>query len=346
MEYRYLGASGLKVSALGFGAGTFGGKGPLFGAWGRSGVEEARRMVGLCLEGGVNLFDTADVYSDGESERILGAAIAEDREEVLLSTKIGLRSGVGANDVGATRRHLVRSIERALQRLGTDRIDLLQLHQFDAMTPVDEVIATLEDLVRAGKVLYVGASNYSGWELMKSLAAAERLGGPRFVAHQVYYSLLGRDYEWELMPLAQDQDIGALVWSPLGWGRLTGRVRRGQPLPETSRLHATARIGPPVDEERMYAVIDVLDAIAAETGRTLPQIAINWLLQRPTVSSVLIGARNEAQLRDNLGAVGWNLSDEHVARLDAASAVTPPYPYYPYWNGQFTERNPPRVPVR
>lgn len=346
MEYRYLGASGLKVSALGFGAGTFGGKGPLFGAWGRSGVEEARRMVGLCLEGGVNLFDTADVYSDGESERILGAAIAEDREEVLLSTKIGLRSGAGPNDVGATRRHLVRSIERALQRLGTDRIDLLQLHQFDAMTPVDEVIATLEDLVRAGKVLYVGASNYSGWELMKSLAAAERLGGPRFVAHQVYYSLLGRDYEWELMPLAQDQDIGALVWSPLGWGRLTGRVRRGQPLPETSRLHATARIGPPVDEERMYAVIDVLDAIAAETGRTLPQIAINWLLQRPTVSSVLIGARNEAQLRDNLGAVGWNLSDEHVARLDAASAVTPPYPYYPYWNGQFTERNPPRVPVR
>lgn len=346
MEYRYLGASGLKVSALGFGAGTFGGKGPLFGAWGRSGVEEARRMVGLCLEGGVNLFDTADVYSDGESERILGAAIAEDREEVLLSTKIGLRSGAGPNDVGATRRHLVRSIERALQRLGTDRIDLLQLHQFDAMTPVDEVIATLEDLVCAGKVLYVGASNYSGWELMKSLAAAERLGGPRFVAHQVYYSLLGRDYEWELMPLAQDQDIGALVWSPLGWGRLTGRVRRGQPLPETSRLHATARIGPPVDEERMYAVIDVLDAIAAETGRTLPQIAINWLLQRPTVSSVLIGARNEAQLRDNLGAVRWNLSDEHVARLDAASAVTPPYPYYPYWNGQFTERNPPRVPVR
>lgn len=346
MEYRYLGASGLKVSALGFGAGTFGGKGPLFGAWGRSGVEEARRMVGLCLEAGVNLFDTADVYSDGESERILGAAIAEDREEVLLSTKIGLRSGAGPNDVGATRRHLVRSIERALQRLGTDRIDLLQLHQFDAMTPVDEVLATLEDLVRAGKVLYVGASNYSGWELMKSLAAAERLGRPRFVAHQVYYSLLGRDYEWELMPLAQDQDIGALVWSPLGWGRLTGRVRRGQPLPETSRLHATARIGPPVDEERMYAVIDVLDAIAAETGRTLPQIAINWLLQRPTVSSVLIGARNEAQLRDNLGAVRWNLSDEHVARLDAASAVTPPYPYYPYWNGQFTERNPPRVPVR
>ncbi|KAF0802138.1 aldo/keto reductase [Alcanivorax xiamenensis] len=343
MEHRYLGHSGFKVPALGFGAGTFGGKGPLFSAWGNTGVEQARRLVDLCLEAGVTLFDTADVYSDGASEEVLGAAVAGRRDQVILSTKVSLRSGEGANDVGASRHHLVRAVERSLRRLGTDYIDLLQLHHFDAMTPVEQVMATLDDLVRSGKVRYIGASNYSGWQLMKSLAAADRYGYSRFVANQTYYSLIGRDYEWELMPLGQDQGLGALVWSPLGWGRLTGKIRRGQPLPEGSRLHETAGFAPPVEEERLYNVVDALLTVAEETGKTVPQVAINWLLRRPTVSSVLIGARNEQQLRDNLGAVGWSMTEPQAARLDKASAVTPPYPYYPYWNGQFAERTPPLV---
>ena len=230
-----------------------------------------------------------------------------------------------------------------MQRLDTDYIDLLQIHQFDAMTPVESVMSTLDDLVRAGKVRFIGASNYAGWELMKSLAVADRYGYERFIAHQAYYSLIGRDYEWELMSLGADQGVGALVWSPLGWGRLTGRIRRGQPLPSTSRLHETAQIGPPIDDERLYRVVDALDEVAAETSKTVAQVALNWLLQRPTVSSVLIGARTEKQLRENLGAVGWALTAAQIAKLDRASAVTPPYPYYPYWNGQFTERNPPLV---
>ncbi|TWI00933.1 aryl-alcohol dehydrogenase-like predicted oxidoreductase [Luteimonas cucumeris] len=340
MEYRFLGTSGFKVPALGFGAGTFGGQGPLFSAWGNTDIDGARRMIDICLDAGLNLFDSADVYSDGASESILGAAIKGRRDQVILSTKLTLRAGDAPNDVGASRHHLLRATDKALQRLGTDYIDLLQLHHFDAMTPVESVMSTLDDLVRAGKVRYLGVSNFSGWQLMKSQAIADRYGYSRYVANQTYYSLVGRDYEWELMPLGQDQGIGAVVWSPLGWGRLTGKIRRGQPLPEGSRLHDTAGFAPPVDEERLYRIVDVLDELVAETGRTIPQIALNWLLQRPTVSTVLIGARNEEQLRQNLGAVGWNLTSEQVARLDAASRVTPPYPYYPYWKGQFSERNP------
>lgn len=343
METRFLGNSGFKVPALGFGAGTFGGKGPLFSAWGNSDDAEARRLVDLCLDAGVNLFDTADVYSDGASEEILGAAIRGRRDQVILSTKLTLRAGEGANDVGASRHHLIRGVDHALQRLGTDYIDLLQLHHFDGHTPVEQVMSTLDDLVRAGKLRYLGVSNFSGWQLMKSQAVADRYGYSRFVANQTYYSLIGRDYEWELMPLGLDQGIGAVVWSPLGWGRLTGKIRRGQALPEGSRLHDTAGFAPPVDEERLYRVVDALDAIAMETGKSIPQIALNWLLQRPTVSTVLIGARNEAQLRDNLGAVGWSLDAEQMQALDDASRVTPPYPYYPYWNGMFAERNPPPV---
>jgi aryl-alcohol dehydrogenase-like predicted oxidoreductase len=343
MEYRYLGHSGFKVPALGFGAGTFGGKGPLFSAWGNTDIAEAKRLIDICLDVGVNLYDTADVYSDGASESILDAALKGRREQAIISTKITLRAGDGPNDIGASRHHLVSGVERALKRLGTDYIDLLQLHHFDAMTPVESVMSTLDDLVRAGKVRYLGASNFSGWQLMKSQAVADRYGYSRFVANQTYYSLIGRDYEWELMPLGLDQGIGAVVWSPLGWGRLTGKIRRGQPLPAGSRLHDTASFAPPADEERLYRVVDALDAIALETGKSIPQVALNWLLQRPTVSTVLIGARNEQQLRQNLGAVGWNLSREQVEKLDIASAVTPPYPYYPYWNGQFTERNPPAV---
>lgn len=344
MEYRTLGKSGLKVPALSFGAGTFGGQGPLFSAWGDTDTAQARRLIEICLEAGLNLFDTADVYSSGASEEILGAALQGLRDQALISTKIGLPMGEGPFDAGASRLRLIRGVEAALKRLKTDRIDLLQLHAFDAATPVEETLAALDDLVTAGKVLYVGASNFAGWQLMKSLAAADRHGWPRYVANQAYYSLVGRDYEWELMPLGLDQGVGAMVWSPLGWGRLTGKIRRGQPLPEVSRLHESADFGPPVDEERLYRVVEALDEVAAETGKSLPQIAINWLLQRPTVSSVIIGARNEAQLRENLEAVGWNLTVEQVARLDAASAVTPAYPYYPYWRaGGFKAVNPPPV---
>ena len=345
MDYRFLGASGFKVPVLGFGAGTFGGKGPLFSAWGNTDATQARRLLDICLEAGVNLFDTADVYSDGASESILGEALKGRRDQAIISTKLTLRAGEGPNDVGASRHHLVTGVERALKRLNTDYIDLLQLHHFDAMTPVESVMRSLDDLVRDGKVRYLGASNFSGWQLMKSQAVADRYGYARFVANQTYYSLIGRDYEWELMPLGLDQGVGAVVWSPLGWGRLTGKIRRGQPLPEGSRLHETAGFAPPVDEERLYRVIDVLDDIAMETSKTVPQIALNWLLQRPTVSTILFGARNEEQLRQNLGAIGWTLTREQITRLDAASAVTPPYPYYPYWNGQFAERNPPAIQI-
>jgi aryl-alcohol dehydrogenase-like predicted oxidoreductase len=343
MDYRFLGRSGFRVPALGFGAGTFGGKGPLFSAWGNSDEREARRLVDICLEAGVNLFDSADVYSDGASETLLGAALKGRRNRAIVSTKLSLRAGPGPNDLGASRYHLIEATESALRRLGTDYIDLLQLHHFDAMTPIESVMATLDGLVSSGKVRYLGVSNFSGWHVMKAQAVAAASGYERFVANQTYYSLVGRDYEWELMPLGLDQGIGAVVWSPLGWGRLTGKIRRGQPLPESSRLHETAGFAPPVAEERLYDIVAVLDQVAQESGKSVPQIAINWLLQRPTVSTVLIGARNEEQLRDNLGAVGWNLTAGQLRRLDEVSRVTPPYPYYPYWNGQFGERNPPPV---
>lgn len=344
MEYRRLGASGLKVPALSFGTGTFGGAGPLFSHWGNTEAEEARRLVDICLEAGVNLFDTADVYSAGASEAVLGEAIKGRRDRLLISTKTSLPMGDGPNDAGSSRLRLIKSVEDALKRLGTDYIDLLQLHAFDAGTPIEEVLATLDALMRAGKVRYVGVSNFSGWQLMKSLAIADTHGWPRYVANQVYYSLVGRGYEWELMPLGIDQGVGALVWSPLGWGRLTGKLRRGQPLPKGSRLHDTADAGPPVEEALLYRVVDALDEIAEETGKAVPQIAINWLLQRPTVSSVIIGARNEAQLRQNLGAVGWTLTPDQIARLDAASAVDAAYPYFPYRRQEgFARLSPPAV---
>ncbi|WP_454828506.1 aldo/keto reductase [Pseudoxanthomonas wuyuanensis] len=341
MEYRYLGASGFRVPVLSLGTGTFGGQGALFSAWGSTDVAQARRLIDLCLDAGLNMFDSADVYSKGAAESILGEAIkGRPRDSLIVSTKATFRFGDGENQVGSSRYHLINAVDAALKRLGTDYIDLFQLHGFDARTPVEEVISTLDDLVRAGKLRYLGVSNFSGWHLMKSLAVADRYGWSRYVAHQAYYSLVGRDYEWELMPLAADQGVGAVVWSPLGWGRLTGKIRRGQPLPETSRLHSATSIesGPPVDEEHLYRVVDALDEIAAETGKTLPQIALNWLLQRPTVSTVVIGARNEEQLKQNLASVGWNLTPEQVARLDAASAVTKPYPYW--HQAGFKYRNP------
>ncbi|GGS96672.1 aldo/keto reductase [Streptomyces griseoviridis] len=344
MEHRRLGASGLLVPALSFGTGTFGGSGPLFGAWGTTDVQEARRLVGICLDAGITMFDTADVYSAGASEEVLGAALKGRRDEVIVSTKAGLPTGDGPGDAGTSRARLITAVEDALRRLGTDYIDLFQLHAFDAGTPVEEVLSALDTLVRAGKVRYTGVSNFSGWQVMKSLATAERYGFPRYAAHQVYYSLLGRDYEWELMPLARDQGLGAVVWSPLGWGRLTGRIRRGTPPPPDSRLHRTADFGPPVDDEHLYGIVDALDETARETGRTVAQIALNWLLARPTVSSVIIGARDERQLRQNLGAVGWTLTPEQTARLDAASHRPAPYPYFPYERQEgFARLNPPMV---
>jgi aryl-alcohol dehydrogenase-like predicted oxidoreductase len=338
MEYRRLGNSGFKVPVLSFGTGTFGGRGEFFAAWGATDVKEASRLIDICLEAGLTMFDTADAYSGGGAEEVLGEAIKGRRNQVLISTKATFRTGQGPNDVGSSRFHLTEAINGSLKRLQTDHIDLFQLHGFDAQTPIEEVLSTLDDFVRAGKIRYVGCSNFSGWHLMKSLAAADRYNLPRYVANQTYYSLVGRDYEWELMPLAVDQGVGAVVWSPLGWARLTGKIRRGQPMPADSRLPKTADRGPQVDEDYLYKVVDALDGVAAETGKTVPQVALNWLLQRPTVSSVIIGARNEEQLRQNLGAVGWNLTPEQVAKLDAASWREPAYPY---WHQRgFAERNP------
>lgn len=340
MEYRLLGGSGFKVPVLSLGTGTFGGKGEFFSGFGGSDVADATRLVDICLEAGVTMFDTADVYSGGQAEEILGAAIKGRRDRVIISTKGTFTMGSTPNDVGSSRHHLINAVNASLRRLGTDYIDLYQLHGFDALTPVEETLSTLDDLVRAGKIRYLGCSNFSGWHLMKSLAASERLGLQRYVAHQAYYSLIGRDYEWELMPLGIDQKVGAVVWSPLGWGRLTGKLRRGAAKPELSRLNTkvTADGGPQVPEAYLFDVVDALIAVGEEVGRSVPQVALNWLLQRPTVSNVIMGARNEEQLRQNLGAVGWNLTPAQVARLDAASAQPRPYPYW--HQAQFKSRNP------
>jgi aryl-alcohol dehydrogenase-like predicted oxidoreductase len=339
MEYRQLGKSGLKVPELCFGAGTFGAANEFFKAWSETTQEEADRIVGICMDAGLNFFDTADVYSDGSSETALGKALSHHkREDLLISTKATFRLGKGPNDVGSSRYHLIQSLERSLKRLGTDYIDVYHLHAFDATTPVEETLNTLDKFVREGKVRYIACSNFSGWHLMKSLSVSERYGWARYVGHQAYYSLVGRDYEWELMPLALDQGVGALVWSPLGWGRLTGKIRRGQPLPKESRLHKTSAEGPQVPDEYLYKVVDAIDEVGKETGKTVPQIALNWVLRRPSVSTVIIGARNEEQLKQNLGAIGWELSKDQIAKLDAASEVPRAYPY---WHQvQFEERNP------
>jgi aryl-alcohol dehydrogenase-like predicted oxidoreductase len=339
MEYRLLGGSGLKVSALSFGTATFGGSNEFFKGFGATEVDEARRLIEICFEAGVNLFDTADGYSEGHSEEILGKALAGDRDKALISTKSGFPTGAGPNEEGSSRYHLRRALEGSLRRLGTDYIDIYHLHGFDALTPIEEVQETLHNFVREGKVRYIACSNFSGWHLMKSLAVAERYGWTRFVAHQVYYSLLGREYEWELMPLGLVEKVSALIWSPLGWGRLTGKIRRGHAMPEVSRLHKIADAGPQVDDEHLFAVVDALEKVGEQTGKTVPQVALNWLLQRPTVVSVIVGARNEEQLRQNLGAAGWNLTREQLAALDKASERLP---IYPYWHQRmfFAGRNP------
>jgi aryl-alcohol dehydrogenase-like predicted oxidoreductase len=339
MEYRQLGGSGLRVPVLCYGTATFGGGTAFSDAWGGSGVEEATRLVRIRVDAGVNFFDTADIYAAGRSEEVLGEAIKGlRREDLLLSTKATFRSGSGPNDVGSSRYHLIRQLDASLKRLRTDYVDLYHLHGFDALTPLEETLGTLDGFVREGKVRYIACSNFSGWHLMKSLSISDRFGWSRYVVQQSYYSLLGREFEWELMPLGLDQNVGTLVWSPLGWGRLTGKLGRGKPLPEVSRLHKTAAMGPQVGDEHLFRVVDALEAVAGETGKSVPQVAINWLLRRPTVSSVVIGARNETQLRQNLDAVGWSLTPEQIGRLDRASEVAP---VYPYWHQrQFSERNP------
>jgi aryl-alcohol dehydrogenase-like predicted oxidoreductase len=321
------------------GTGTFGGKGAFFEGFGSTDVQQATALVDLCLDHGLNLFDSADVYSGGLAEEILGAAIKGRRDKVLISTKATFTFGPGPNDVGSSRFHLIRAVEGALRRLGTDYIDIFQLHAFDAKTPIEETVNVLDQMVREGKIRYIGVSNFSGWHLMKSLAYQRQHNLAPYVCHQAYYSLVGRDYEWELMPLAVDQGIGTLVWSPLGWGRLTGKIRRGQPIPAGSRLNnpVSRDGGPQVPEEHLYRVVDALDQVAEQTGKTVPQIALNWLLQRPTVSSLIVGARNEAQLRENLGAVGWKLDTDHIRLLEEASRVPLPYPY---WHQFGFSRNP------
>jgi aryl-alcohol dehydrogenase-like predicted oxidoreductase len=335
MEFRQLGRSGLMVPALTLGTVTFGGAGPR--AWGSTDVAGATRMVDLCLDHGMCMFDTADVYNAGRSEEILGAAVKGRRDKVLISTKANFRMGDDPNRVGSSRAWLIRAVDDSLRRLGSDWIDLFQLHGFDAIAPQEETISTLDTLVKQGKIRYTGCSNFSGWHLMKALAVADRHGWTRHVAHQAYYSLVGRDYEHELMGLGLAEGVGAVVGSPLGWGRLGGKYRRSNPIPEDARVARTADKAPPVPDALFYEVMDALDAVAAETGRTVAQVALNWVLRRPTVATLIFGATSEAQLLDNLGAVGWALTPEQVARLDTASATPLPYPY---WHQEGFIRNP------
>ena len=329
MEYRRLNGSGLFVPALTLGTGTFGGSHG-FEGWGHTGTNEGARMIDMCLDAGLNMFDTADIYSRGLSEEILGKAIAQKRNRLLIATKGTFPMGDDPNNKGASRFHLTEACEESLRRLGTDHIDLYYIHGFDSNTPVEETLRALDDLIASGKIRYIGCSNFSGWQLMKSLSISERYGWSRYIAHQVYYSLLNRDFEWELMPLGIDQQVGTVVWSPLAAGRLGGRFRRNCPAPEDGRV---ARGGAPVRDnivsyERLYNIVDVLDELAEETGKTVAQVALNWLLQRPTICSLVIGASTEEQLRQNLGAVGWTLTPEQVKRLDAASRTQKPYPYW------------------
>ena len=338
MEYRQLGRSGMKVPVLSLGTGTFGGSNEFFRRWGETDVAQATRMVDLCLDAGVTLFDTADIYSQGMAEEILGQALKGKRQRALISSKATFPVGEGANEMGSSRFHLIRACEASLKRLGTDHIDLYFMHGFDALTPVEETLRALDDLMTSGKIGYIGASNFSGWHLMKSLATSEKYGLARYVVYQGYYSLVGRHYEWELMPLGIDQGVGLMVWSPLGWGRLTGKIRRGRKM-EGGRIAAGgAEGGPIVEEEYLFTVVDALDEVAKDTGKTVAQVALNWLLQRPTVTNIVIGARNEEQLKQNLAAADWSLSAEQVALLDKASHQTP---IYPYWHQiGFEQRNP------
>lgn len=330
MEYRKLGNSGLKVPVLSLGTGTFAGTDEFFKRWGQTDVKEASRLIDICLERGVNFFDTANVYSQGMSEEILGQALKGKRNQVIVSTKGTYTMGEGVNERGSSRFHITNAINDSLKRLKTDYVDIYFMHGFDSNTPIEETLRTLDGLVSSGKVRYIGCSNFAAWQLMKSLSVSEKHHFEKYVIYQGYYSLIGRDYEQELMPLIKDQGMGLMVWSPLGWGRLTGKIRRNQPIAD-GRIQSGGAIGsPPVDDEVLYTLVDVLEQIANETDKTISQVAINWLAQQDTVSNIVIGARNEQQLIENLDSVGWSLSGEYLAELNR---VTAPKLLYPHWVG-------------
>jgi aryl-alcohol dehydrogenase-like predicted oxidoreductase len=335
MEYRALGKSGLRVSVLTMGTMTFGGHGG-FAKVGSTDVDQARRQVGMCLDAGVNLVDTADVYSGGVAEEIVGEVLKGRRDDVLLATKVRMPMGRGPNDAGLSRHHVITGCEASLRRLGTDHIDLYQVHEWDGQTPLEETLRALGLLVQSGKVRYIGASNYAAWQLMKALGTSERLGLPAFVSQQIYYSLQGREAEYELVPLAVDQGLGILVWSPLAGGLLSGKYRRGQQPPEGSR-HLTDWGEPPVyDADGLYDIIEVLVKIAEQRGVSAAQVALAYTLAKPAVTSLVIGARSDEQLADNLAAADLTLGDDERAQLDAASA--PPL-LYPYWHQAKTARD-------
>jgi aryl-alcohol dehydrogenase-like predicted oxidoreductase len=336
MEYRQLGRSGLRVSNLTLGTMTFGGQG-IFRALGSTDVEGARRQIDLCLDAGVNLIDTADVYSGGVSEEIVGKAIQGRRDDLLLSTKVRMPMGGGPNDAGLSRHHVISGCEASLRRLGTDHIDLYHVHEWDGQTPLEETMHALDTLVRSGKVRYIAASNYAGWQLMKALAVADSHGYERFVSQQIYYSLESRDAEYELVPLAVDQGLGILVWSPLAGGLLSGKFRRDRTAPEGSRHLSEEWNEPPIrDEEKLYDTIDVVLDIAGSHGVSAAQIALGYLLAKPGVTSLVIGARTDEQLRDNLASADLALSDEEISALDKVSA---PALIYPHWHQLNTARD-------
>jgi aryl-alcohol dehydrogenase-like predicted oxidoreductase len=327
MDYRVLGRSGLKVSAIAMGTFTFGGQGP-FAMVGKQGVPEARRLVDCCLDHGVTLFDTANMYSTGLSEEILGEVLEGRRDRVLINSKARMRIADGPNDEGTSRWHLIRECERSLKRLRTDHIDIYFMHEWDGVTPVEETMAALDRLVQDGKVRYVGCSNYSGWQVMKSLAAADRAGGTRFVTQQIHYTLEAREAEYELLPISVDQGLGVMVWSPLAAGLLTGKHRRGQPTPEGTRQFAGWTEPVIRDEEKLWRIVDVLVAIGQDRGVSAAQVALAWLLGRPAIASLVVGGRSEAQFQDSLAAVHLKLSEEEVQRLNDVSRVPLIYPYW------------------
>lgn len=327
MEYRQFLGSGFQVPVLSYGAATFGGKGEFFKAWGSTEAKEASRLIDVCLEHGANFLDSANIYSQGLSEEILGQAIKGRRDRFIISTKASFTMGQGPNNFGSSRHHLIKECEASLKRLGTDHIDLYYMHGFDSLTPVEETLRALDDLIKAGKISYIGCSNFSGWHLMKSLSASERHGLSRYIAHQVYYSLVGREYEWELMPLAVDQKVSAVVWSPLAGGSLTGKISRNKPAPEGSRA-AQMDFVVSSKSDHLYNVVDALAEVSEEVGRSITQVALNWVMHRPTIASVVVGARTEEQLVHNFGALEFKLSAAQVQKLDSASDQKPIYPYW------------------
>ncbi|UOB19377.1 aldo/keto reductase [Abyssalbus ytuae] len=330
MEYRNLGNSGLKVPVLSLGTGTFGGTNEFFKRWGQTGIKEATRLIDICFERGINFFDTANVYSIGDSEIILGKALNGKRDKSIISTKATFQMGEHPNDKGSSRYHLMNALENSLKRLNTDYIDLYLMHKFDRSTPVEETLRTLDNMIKSGKVRYIGCSNFAAWQLMKSLSVSERNNLEKYVVYQGYYSLIGRDYEQELMPLLEDQKMGLMAWSPLGWGRLTGKIKRGLEMKE-GRIKSGGAVGsPPVEDEFLYKVVDVLEKIGEELNKSIPQVAINWLLQNQSISNIVMGARNEKQLISNIDSVGWNLTPEHLNELNEVSTQMP---IYPHWIG-------------